>query len=175
MDKSLTIQPPTTKSMAFLVNPSAERPLSQVLTQFRITAGSQKAWIDNVTGLAVYFRTPPLSDATHKIDITTTGVNESTLFAVDYFLIVPTAGGSNSGVATSRSAPAPSTTQTTIPIVTSHATPVGPIVGGVVGGIAGIVIVAFAVWYFLKKRSSGGRAYYFEKPSPADMLAGEGP
>ena len=68
----------------------------------------------------------------------------------------------------------PSATSSSLPIVTSNATPVGPIVGGVVGGIAGIAILAFLLWYFLRKRTSGGQAYYFDKPSPADMLASEG-
>ena len=58
--------------------------------------------------------------------------------------------------------------------MTTQATPVGAIVGGVVGGIAGIALVAFALWYFMKRRSSGGRAYYFDKPTAGDMLAGEG-
>ena len=59
--------------------------------------------------------------------------------------------------------------------MTTQSSPVGAIVGGVVGGIAGIVILALAMlWYLLKKRSHGGQAYYFEKFTPADVLAGEG-
>ena len=51
---------------------------------------------------------------------------------------------------------------------------VGAIVGGVVGGTAAIAILAIAAWYFLHRRSRGGQAYYFDKPSPEDMLAAEG-
>jgi len=57
--------------------------------------------------------------------------------------------------------------------VTAQSTPVGAIVGGVVGGIAGIAILLLALWYFLRKRSSGGRAYYFDKPTAGDILSGE--
>lgn len=160
--------------MAFLVKCSIETPLSQALIYLRTTAGSQKPWVDDVTGAVVYFQTPKLADATHKIDLTVTTANLTNQFIIDFFLITPTAG-SDSGIATSRSAPAPSSTQSLLPIVTSQAAPVGAIVGGVVGGIAGIAILCLALWYFLRKRTSGGRAYYFEKPTPADMLAGEGP
>lgn len=57
----------------------------------------------------------------------------------------------------------------------SRSAPVGAIVGGVVGGIACIVVLVLAVlWYILRQRSRGGQIYYFEKPTPADLLACEG-
>lgn len=103
-------------------------------------------------------------------------------FTVDYFLITPSAGGTDSGVETSRdtpsSTPTQSTltqstpTQSTLPIVATRSTPVGAIVGGVVGSIAGIAILAVALWYLLRK-SRGGRAYYSEKPTLGGILADE--
>ena len=109
-----------------------------------------------------------------------TVTNETNQFIVDYFLVSPIAGGSNSGVETSRSMPSsttvPSSTSTSssLPIVVAHAAPVGAIVGGVIGGVAGIAILVIVLWSFLRKRSGGGQAYYFEKPTPADILASEG-
>jgi hypothetical protein len=147
--------------------------LDKTLTEPHIIAGSQKPWLDS-SGAAVYFETPKLADGTHRIDITVTAANDTNLFALDYFLITPTTGGSVSGVETSRSMPSSTSTSSSLPIVTAKTAPVGAIVGGVVGGIAGIAILVLAIWYFLKKRTSGGQAYYFDKPSPADMLASEG-
>jgi len=95
-------------------------------------------------------------------------------YILDCFLITPSAGGDHSGVSTSRSVPAPTSSSSSLPIVTTQSTPVGAIVGGVVGGIAGIAILALALWYFLRKRTSSGQAYYFDKPAPGDILAGEG-
>ena len=72
------------------------------------------------------------------------------------------------------STPSDSNTSSGLPTAT-RSTPIGAIVGGVVGGIAGVVILTLALlWCFLRKRSRGGRAYYFEKPTPVDILAGEG-
>ena len=103
-----------------------------------------------------------------------TTANATNQFILDAFLITPSKGGAHSGVSTSRGVPAPSSSSSSVPIVTSQSTPVGAIVGGVVGGIAGIALLMFALWYFLRKRSSGGRAYYFDKPTAGDILAGEG-
>ena len=143
-----------------------------MLTQLRIIAGSQTPWFDS-SGAVVYFETPKLADATHTIDIAVTTANQTNQFILDYFLVTPIAGGSSSGVGTSRGVPSPTVTSSSLPIVTTKSTPVGAIVGGVVGGIAGIAILVGIVLYFLKKKSSG-KAYYFEKPKPGDMLAGEG-
>lgn len=159
--------------MAFLVNHPAGMPLSQILTQFRITAGSQKPWLDT-DGSVVYFETPVLADGSHRIDIAVATANWTNQFILDCFLVTPSAGGSISGVETSRSAPSSTSSSSGLPIVTTQAAPVGAIVGGVVGGIAGIAILVFAVWYFMRKKSRGGQAYYFDRPSPADILAGEG-
>jgi hypothetical protein len=137
------------------------------------SAGTQKPWYDAVSGEVVYFQTPVLADGTHKIEINVTTANSTNLFILDAFLITPSTGGDHSGVSTSRGVPAPSSTSSSIPIVTSKSTPVGAIVGGVVGGIAGIAILALALWYFLRKRTSSGQAYYFDKPTPGDLLAGE--
>ena len=103
-----------------------------------------------------------------------TTANETNPYVIDFFLVTPNAnGGSPSGIVTSRDAPTPTFPPSTVPAVTSQATPVGPIVGGVVGGIAGIALLIFGLWYFMRRRS-GGQAYYFEKPTPGDILAGEG-
>jgi len=137
-----------------------------------ISAGSQKPWWD-ANDAVVYFQTPKLADGTHSIDISVTTANETDQFIIDFFLVTPVAGGSSSGVETSRSMPTSTSASSSLPIVTTRATPVGAIVGGVVGGIAGIALLVLAVWYFFGRKSRGGQAYYFEKPSPADMLAGE--
>jgi len=142
------------------------------MTQPHITAGSQQPWMDGEQ--VVYFQTPKLADGTHRIDITVSVANGSNPFIIDYFLTTPSTGSSVSGVSTSRSIPTSTSTSSSVPIVTTHDTPVGTIVGGVVGGVAGIAILVLAVLYFLKKRSRGGQAYYFDKPSPADILATEG-
>ena len=170
MVKPTPIQPPITKSMVFPVNPLPRALLDETLTWPHIVAGSQEPWLD--TSGVVYFQTPKLADGTHEIDITVMTANQTSQYILDFFLVIPIAGGSSSGVETSRSMP--SATSSSLPIVTTTNAPVGPIVGGVVGGIAGIAILAFLLWYFLKKRTSGGQAYYFDRPSPADMLASEG-
>lgn len=175
MNQPFPIRPRNTQSMGFPVNrTTSEIPLGQALTLSPITAGSQKPWLDT-NGAVVYFQTPQLSDATHKIDITVTTANWTNQYILDFFLITPSTGGAHSGVGTSRSVPGSTSSSTSVPIVTTHSTPVGAIVGGVVGGIAGIAILAIALWYFLRKRTSGGRAYYFDKPTSGDILAGEGP
>jgi len=171
----MRIRARNTKSTGFLVSRPTEAPLRQALTQFRITAGCQKPSIDPNTGEAVYFQTPQLADGTHKVDIFVTVAEETNQFVLDYFLITPNAG-CHPGVGTSPSAPTSTPTSAGIPFATTQPTPVGTIVGAVVGGIAGIIILALALlWYFLGKRSSGGQAYYFEKATPADILADEGP
>ena len=164
------IQLPSTKSTILLVSRSL---IIKALTQLRIIVDPQEPWFDS-TGAIVYFFTPKLADGTHEIDITVNSANATEPFAIDYFLVTPNGSGSGSGVSTSRSIPSPTSTQSALPIITTTSAPVGAIVGGVVGGIAGIAILILALWYFLRKRSSGGRAYYFANPSPADMLAGEG-
>ena len=98
-----------------------------------------------------------------------TTANDTSLYIIDYFLVVPS-GGDDSGVTTTRAAPSSTSSS---PIVTSHSTPVGAIVGGIVGGIGGIALILVAAYYFMYRRSRGGRAYYFEKPDAADVLAGE--
>jgi hypothetical protein len=137
-----------------------------------VSAGSQKPWFDT-SGSVVYFETPKLADGPHVINVTVTTANLTNQFIIDYFLILPSTGGSTSGVPTSRDAPSPTSSSSSLPIVTTTTAPVGAIVGGVVGGIAGITILVIAVWYFLRKRTGGGQAYYFEKPNPADILASE--
>jgi len=137
----------------------------------------QKPWYDNSTKGVVYFQTPKLADGTHEIDIIVKTANVTNQYILDYILVTPNVGGSNTGVVTSRLAPTPGTSSPTstpsLPVTMDMgSTPVGAIVGGVVGGIAGIAILAIAAWYFLRRRTRG-QAYYFEKPTPGDMLAGE--
>jgi len=133
-----------------------------------------------------------LADGIHKLDIKVTAANKTNVFVLDYFRIAPSISGGSSSVETSSSVPSltskmpsltssmPSPTSSVetsaLPVVATRSSLVGAIVGGVVGGIAGIVILALAMlWYLLRKRSRGGQAYYFEKFTPADILAGEGP
>ena len=172
MENSPPIQPPITQSTVLLVSHPPVALSDKALTWPRIIAGSQQPWLDGEQ--VVYFETPKLADGTHKIDITVSVANETNPFIIDYFLITPSTSGSVSGVETSRSMPTSTSTSSSVPIVTTHDTPVGTIVGGVVGGVAGIALLVVALLYFLKKRSRGGQAYYFEKPSPADILATEG-
>ena len=149
MEKCMLIQPPNTKSTVFPVG-RLPGTLSQPPIQRRTTAGSQRPYVDPGRGV-FYFRTPVLVDDTHDIGIMVTTANETNLFILDYFLV--TSGTSSS-----------------IPSI-----PVGAIVGGIAGVIIGIAILAVAVWYFCRRRSRGGRAYYFEMRTPGDMLTGEGP
>jgi Trk-type K+ transport system membrane component len=116
----------------------------------------------------------------HRINITVVTANETNPFVLDYFAIYFTVGESSSIVETSSSVPSPTSTSSSPPITTTsdsatvattRATPVGAIAGGVIGGIA---ILVFALWYFLRKRHGGGRPYYFERPSPTEILASEG-
>jgi hypothetical protein len=102
------------------------------------------------------------------------GVNQTNRFIVDYFLTFPAAGESSSVVGTSSSIPSSTSTSPSLPTTTTRATPVGAIVGGVVGGIIGIAILVISLWYFLRKRPGGCRAYYFKKPSQMIILASEG-
>lgn len=127
-------------------------------------------YFDSDNTSVIYFATPTLANGSHQIDVTVTAANDTSLYIIDYFLIIPS-GGDNSGVTTTRAAPS---STSSIPIVTTQATPVGAIVGGVVGGIAGIAILVIAVYYFLIRKSRGGRAYYFDRSGTADVLSGEG-
>jgi hypothetical protein len=123
----------------------------KTLTWPHIIAISQIPSYDTM-GPAIYFQTPKLVDGAHRIDITVTNAGNSNLFILDYFLISSAAGGSTSGVETSRSIPSSTSTSSSLPIATTRATPVGAIAGGVVGGISGIAILVITLWYFLKKR-----------------------
>jgi hypothetical protein len=127
-------------------------------------------YFDSDNSSVIYFATPTLANGTHTINVTVTAANDTSLYIIDYFLVIPS-GGDTSGVETTRAAPS---STSSVPVVTTQSTPVGAIVGGIVGGIAGIAIVAIAVYYFLFRRSRGGRAYYFEKPGAGDVLSGEG-
>lgn len=135
-----------------------------------LTAGSQTPYYDG--DYLVYFATPMLQDGDHTINITVTTANATNLYIFDYFAFTPTPGLYSSGLETTSMRPT-----STSAIESSSETPVGAIVGGVVGGIAGIVVLLIAGYYFMKmkRKSGGGQAYYFDKPNPSDVLAGEGP
>jgi len=132
------------------------------------SSGSQTPYYDG--DYLVYFATPQLQDGEHTINITVMAANDTNLYIFDYFAFTPTPGAYSSGLETTTMVP---TSTLTLPIVTTHSPPVGAIVGGIVGGIAGIAILVIATYYFLTRRSRGGKAYYFEKPNAADVLAGE--
>ena len=166
--------------------------LDKTLTQLYAIAGSPTPQLD--TGGVIYFETQEMAIGDHRIDITVTVADANHQFVVDYFLVSPNPHGSSSEVqtsgstpsstsmsssapsstSTSSSAPSPTSTLSSLPIVTARATPVGAIVGGVVGGVAGIAILVFALRYLLKRSGGGGKAYYLERPNPAEALAGEG-
>jgi hypothetical protein len=109
--------------------------------------------------------------------------NETNPFILDYFLIYPNIGESNSIVETSSSVTSSTSTSSSLPIATTssqpvattsslpaattRATPVGAIAGGVVGGVA---ILVFALWYFLKKKPGG----CFGRPSKTKVLTDAG-
>lgn len=158
--------------MVLPVNHSTEVPLLQALTQFGTIAGLQQPWVDSTNGKIMYFRTPKLADDSHMVDITVMTANFTSQFILDFFLVTPIAGASSSGVETSGIAPSSTPTQSTPPILATRSTPVSAIVGGVVGSIAGIVILVVILWYFLR-RLRGGQGYYFEKSTPAEILADE--
>jgi len=182
MENIFPTRPQNTHSTAILVNLPTETLLRQALTQSCIIAGSQQPVPDHTQNKIIYFQSTRLADGEHKVDIKVTTANETNPFILDYFRIVPSIENSSSmpsstsSLETSHSTPSPTSTSSALPDVSLRSIPVGAMVGGVVGGIAGIVILVLALlWCFLRKRPRGGQAYYFEKPSPADILAGEGP
>jgi hypothetical protein len=142
--------PPFTTLTAAPVNYSKDMPLSQPLTCYRVTAGTQAAFIasDNRT---VYMETPQLQDGTHTINGTVATVPEpQTLpYCVDYFEIVPNQGSSSSPGAAGPTSSSPQNVGTssspgasgppTSPTPTRN---VAIIAGGVGGGVGGIVILA---------------------------------
>ena len=159
--------------MVLLVNYSYGTLLSQPLTRCRVIGSAQKPYFDEDEKSIIYFNTPDsLGEGTHTIDVTVTWADSANPYYIDYFLVTPLPGASESGIETTRAAP--SSTATVVHTVIAHSIPVGPIVGGVVGGVAGIAILLVVAYYFLIRRPRGGQAYYFEKPGAADVLAEEG-
>lgn len=128
-------------------------------------------YIDNETNSLVYKATPQLADGVHTINVTVTMANDTNLYIIDFFQVLPNGGGVSSGVGSTHTVPSTTSTGST---TATRSTPIGAIVGGVVGSVAGILVLVIAGYYFLSRRSRGGQAYYFEKPDPADVLAGEG-
>lgn len=118
----------------------------------------------------VYFATQVLKDGKHTVDVTVTATNETSQYIFDLFAFIPTAGAYSSGVESTSMLPSSTGDRDG----DARSVPVGAIVGGVVGGVAAVAILAIIAWYFLFRRSRRGQAYYFEKPSAAEVLAGEG-
>jgi hypothetical protein len=170
-------QPSNTKLTGVPVSHSLGMLLSEPLIQCRIVVTSQKPFHDTggPVGGFVYFQTQKLEDAAHEIDITVKTVSLTDPFILDFLLVTPAAGGSSSGVDTTRSVPSSTITSSSVPIVTASSTPIGAIAGGIVGSIAGIAILSIAVWYILRRRSCRGKAYYFETITSEHTLDGEGP
>jgi len=117
------------------------------------------------SGLLVYYQTAELPYGTHTINITVTGANSTSPFALDFILVSSRVTSTSMG---------PSSTSSTVTMIT-HSGIVGPIIGGVLGSIAGIALLAIAAYYFLSKRlrGAGRRRSYFRKSGRADVLAGE--
>jgi hypothetical protein len=103
--------------------------------------------------------------------MTANGTNQ---FILDRIWVYLSGGGPTSVIEVSSIIPSFTSMPSSPPIATTRATPVSAIVGGVVGGVTGIAILAIALWCFLRRSRSGGRPYYFKKPSKTDILAGEG-
>ena len=138
----------------------------------------------------MYFQTPQLEDGIHKIYIVVTAATEANQFAIDYSFITPSPDNhpvsetpssappsSSSSVESSRSISSSTSTPSGSPTIcmTARSTNAEVIIDGVVSAIFCAVILVLALWCFLMKRYRSGRPYYFEKSTPTDILASEGP
>jgi hypothetical protein len=107
----------------------------------------------------VYYKSQTLQDGPHTFKLTVTGADASNLFIFDFY--------SFSFIAGSNSSSSPTPTPPT------HPDHIGAIVGGVVGGLVVIASLSVLLYCFLRKRSRGKQAYYFEKPNQVDMAIDE--
>lgn len=160
------------KSTVLLVNLSTETSLHRTLAYSCITAGPWKPVLNDTQETVIYFQTPQLDNTFHKIDVVVTIANETNMVLFDYFRVSHNAGPS-SVAASSTSSSTPSSTDVNV-ILISDSPDIPTIVGGVVGGVVGAVLLVLGVVWYLRKRSRGNRAYYFETPSPAEILGAEG-
>ena len=103
-----------------------------------------------------------MTDGDHNIDVVVTSASETNQFIVDYFSILPGAGGSN----TSNNSPSSTETSSGSPTAATHSTPVGPIAGAVIGAV---VLLVIALWYLRKRRS-----HTYNKPGLGGTLPDEG-
>ncbi|KAK1227534.1 hypothetical protein PQX77_009441 [Marasmius sp. AFHP31] len=98
------------------------------------------------------FTTPKMEPGSHEMVIAYTGVQKqgedpTQWFSVDYFYVTASEGGAqlNSTGTTAGSLPERTGTD-------GSSSNTGAIIGGVVGGVAGLVLIALAICFFLRRR-----------------------
>lgn len=96
-----------------------------------------------------------LEQGTHTLKAT---LGNSGPLDIDYFIVQP-------GTATISSSATPS------PSSGSGSASAGAIAGGVVGGVAGLTLIAFGIWWFMRRRRNQTR--YDDGPKP-DLIGDEG-
>jgi hypothetical protein len=127
--------------------------------------GTSSPWKD-VSGLVVYYSSPQLSASKHTLQITVTQASTNTPFFVDAFYFTPNSNVQTSGLVVTQTA----IVHVTDPASEANGTNTASIVGGVVGGVIGLIALVLIGYYFMRWRRN--QPYYFDKPSPGDMLSG---